>query len=92
MTTAEFISKIARSQDVSYKQIEDKLNALLEVISEELISHNEVKIVDFGVFRIKHRAAKKGYNPYYQKSVDIPECDEPCFDPGKLLKEKIKES
>ena len=90
MTNFEMISQISREKNISYKEASDNLNAILDVISEELIKHNEVKIVDFGVFRVKHRAAKKGYNPYYKKSVDIPECDEPCFDPGKELKEIIK--
>ena len=35
MTTAEFISKIARSQDVSYKQIEDSIIQLCIFINED---------------------------------------------------------
>lgn len=90
MTNSEMISQISGEKNISYKESSDYVNAILDVISEELVKHNEVKIVDFGVFKVKHRAPRKGYNPYYQKSVDIPECDEPCFDPGKELKDIIK--
>ena len=92
MTNEEFVFAVSKKLDVSFKESNDKVNTILGTIKNELINGNEVKLVDFGVFRVKHRAAKKGYNPYYQKSVDIPACNEPCFDPGKELKEIIKSS
>ena len=92
MNLDEFIFNISKKLDIQFSEANTKVTAILDVISNELALGNEIKFVDFGVFRVKKRAPRKGYNPYYQKSVDIPACNEPCFDPGKLLKEQIKSS
>lgn len=62
---------------------------MLDVITNELVNGDKVKLVNFGEFLIKNRAGKKGFNPYYRKSVDIPPCKEPSFVAGKVLKEII---
>ena len=91
MVEAMFINSIAKKLDISYKEADDKLKAILDCIIEELLNGGNVKLVDFGSFEVVKRAARKGHNPHTHEIFDIPACLEPVFKPGKELKEIIKE-
>ena len=89
MNNYEITLAISEKLNISLLEARNLLNALLDVIKDELINNRNVKIKDFGNFRVVHRAARKGYNPYYKKTTIIPPCLEPVFIPGKKFKEII---
>ena len=89
MNKDEIAFQMSEKMNIPLTNANNLLTALLNTIQEELINNGSVKIVDFGHFKVVQRAGRKGYNPYYQKSVDIPPCLEPVFVAGKAFKEKI---
>ena len=89
MNDYEIILEISNRLNIELIDANKLYNALLDTIKTELINKGTVKLNDFGNFKVVHRAAKKGYNAYYKKSIDIPACLAPVFIPGKKLKELI---
>ena len=67
------------------------VNAVFDLIGEELANGETVKILRFGTFRIKNHPAHQGWNPYRKKPCDIPARNYVYFKPAPALKEKVKE-
>ena len=65
------------------------LNAFINVVEDELGDGGNVRLVGFGSFVVKERAARKGVDPRTKKPIDIPAKKVPKFVPGKQLKEKV---
>lgn len=87
MNKTELIDSIAEKSELTKKNSEKALNALIESIEEALSSGEKVQLIGFGSFEVKQRAARKGRNPQTMEEIDIPESKAPVFKAGKELKE-----
>ena len=63
MNKAELVSRMAEKSELTKKEAEMALNALMESIQEALVSGDKVQLVGFGTFETRERAARKGRNP-----------------------------
>ena len=63
MTKAELISAVAQKTQLSKKESDKAVAAVLEAITETLKSGEKVSLVGFGTFEVKERAAREGINP-----------------------------
>ena len=73
MNKAELVSRMAEKSELTKKEAEMALNALMESIQEALVSGDKVQLVGFGTFETRERAARKGRNPRNpQQEIDIP--------------------
>jgi DNA-binding protein HU-beta len=90
MNRADLITKIAQDADITKKQAEKALNALVDGVQEALSKGDSVTLVGFGTFSVMSRAARKGRNPQTGREIFIPASKSPKFRPGKGLKEAIK--
>ena len=68
---------------------EAAVTAALDVISAALAEGDEVRLVGFGTFEVKKRAARTGRNPKTKEPVEIPASKVPAFKPGKALKDAV---
>ena len=89
MNKAELVSVIAEKTDMTKKDAEKALNAVLSAIEDALKKGDKVQLVGFGTFEVKERAARKGRNPQTGQEIEIPASKVPVFKPGKLLKEML---
>ena len=89
MNKAELINAVAASADVSKKDTEAVISAMLDTISEALRQGDKVQLVGFGSFEVKKRAARIGRNPRTKEEIEIPATVLPVFKAGKLLKDTI---
>ncbi|GAV24008.1 HU family DNA-binding protein [Carboxydothermus pertinax] len=89
MNKAELVSVIAEKTEMTKKDAEKALNAVLAAIEEALKKGEKVQLVGFGTFEVKERAARKGRNPQTGQEIEIPASKVPVFKPGKLLKEML---
>lgn len=89
MNKAELVDKIAEKADVSKKQADVVLTALLETIIEAVSADEKVTLVGFGSFEQRKRQAREGRNPKTGEAMTIPETTVPAFSPGKLFKDKV---
>ena len=89
MNKSELISAVAEKASLSKKDSEAAVSAVLDVISDTLAQGEEVRLVGFGSFEVKHRKERMGLNPKTKTAVPIPATKVPSFKPGKALKDVV---
>jgi DNA-binding protein HU-beta len=89
MTKAELINAVAEKSDLTKKDSEKAVSAVIDAITEALVSGDKVSLVGFGTFEVKSRAARKGINPRTKEPMPIPASKLPAFKAGKALKESV---
>lgn len=89
MTKTELISTVAYKTDLTKKDAEQTVNAVIECIQEALASGDKVVLTGFGSFEVRQRAARTGHNPRSGEPIEIPEVNAPIFKAGKSLKDAV---
>ena len=89
MNKSELINAVAAAADVSKKDTEAVITAMLDTITEALKQGDKVQLVGFGSFEVKKRAARIGRNPRTKEEIEIPATVLPVFKAGKLLKDTV---
>jgi DNA-binding protein HU-beta len=91
MNKADLAQALAEKLNVSKREGEDMINALLEIITSTLKAGDEVVLTGFGAFSVKTRAARTGVNPQNPtEKINIPAVKVPKFKAGKALKDELK--
>lgn len=85
-----FVDAIVAKTDMSKKDTERVIDAVIEEITTQLQSRNEVAFTGFGTFSTSDRAARQGVNPKTGEKIQIAATTVPKFKAGKSLKEAIK--
>ena len=89
MNKTELINAIANETGLSKKDTEATINSFVNVVSNALVEKDKVKLVGFGTFETRERAARTGKNPQTGEKLNIPASIVPAFKAGKSLKEKV---
>lgn len=89
MNKGELIDVIASTTNVTKKEADAILTALVDTIVSEVSGGNKVSLVGFGSFERRERKAREGRNPKTGEKMLIPATRVPAFSPGKLFKEKV---
>ncbi|QBY46176.1 HU family DNA-binding protein (plasmid) [Arsenophonus nasoniae] len=90
MNKTELINQIADKTSLTKKDSEKAVNAFIETVTESLKSSNDVQLIGFGSFQVKHRAARDGRNPKTGEPLKIAAANVPSFKAGQRLKEAVK--
>ena len=89
MTKADLISAVAQKTELSKKDSEKAVLAVINSITEALAAGEKVALVGFGTFEVKTRAEREGINPRTKEKITIPASKLPVFKAGKQLKEDV---
>ena len=89
MNKTELVAAISEQTELTKKDSEKALKALIDVVTEELKKGEKVQLVGFGTFEVSERAARTGKNPQTVKAINIPSCKAPKFKAGKALKDAV---
>jgi DNA-binding protein HU-beta len=89
MNKGELVDQIASKANVTKKDADLVLSAMLEVILDSVAKGDKVTLVGFGTFEARDRQAREGRNPSTGKPIKIPATRVPAFSAGKLFKEKV---
>jgi len=89
MNKADLIAKVAEASNLTKKDSEVALNAVVGAIEEALVKGDKVQLVGFGSFEVRTRAARKGRNPRTKEEIKIPASKAPVFKAGKALKDAV---
>lgn len=89
MNKAELISSIAEKGNLTKKDAEAALKALIETVEETLEKGEKVQLVGFGTFETRERAAREGRNPRTKETITIPASVVPVFKAGKEFKDRV---
>lgn len=89
MNKTELVAAISEKTELTKKDSEKALKALIDVVAEELKKGEKVQLVGFGTFEVSERAERTGRNPQTGKEMVIPASKVPKFKAGKALKDMI---
>lgn len=89
MNKGELIDQIAVKANVTKKDADVVLTAMLDVITEAVATGDKVTLVGFGTFEARERQAREGRNPSTGQPIKIPATRVPAFSAGKLFREKV---
>ena len=89
MNKTELIAKVAEKSELSKKDAEKAVAAILDTIVSAVAEGDKIQLVGFGTYEVSERAAREGRNPQTGKTMTIAACKAPKFKAGKALKDAI---
>ena len=89
MNKTELVAAVAAKAELSKKDADAAVSAVVDAITEALADGDKVSLVGFGTFAVKERAARTGINPRTGESVEITASKAPAFKAGKALKDAV---
>ena len=89
MNKTEFIAEVAKKAEIDKKASEKAVNAVIDVIADQLAKGEKIQFVGFGTFEVRERAAKQGRNPKTGEAITVPASKAPVFKAGKVLKDAV---
>jgi DNA-binding protein HU-beta len=89
MNKAELIDAVAASANLSKADAGRAVDAVVDAIAKSLKRGQQVAVVGFGTFSVKHRAARQGRNPRTGETIQIAASNVPGFKAGKALKDAV---
>ncbi|NJR51120.1 MAG: HU family DNA-binding protein [Leptolyngbyaceae cyanobacterium CSU_1_3] len=89
MNKGELVDAIAQKADVTKKEADAILTAMLDTILETVATGDKVSLVGFGNFEVRDRQAREGRNPKTGETMQIPATRVPAFSAGKSFKERV---
>ena len=89
MNKTELISAVAQTAEMTKKDSEKAVKAVIDVISQALVKGDKVQLIGFGTFDVSERAAREGRNPRTGETMKIAASKAPRFKAGKALKDRV---
>jgi DNA-binding protein HU-beta len=89
MNKLELVEHIAKEAELTKVSAAAALEATLDGIAKSLKKGDEVRLVGFGTFSVRERAAGKGRNPATGKEIKIQASKNARFKAGAALKASL---
>jgi DNA-binding protein HU-beta len=86
---AEFIQQLSEKTGLNKKESEEAMQAVFDVIQEQVAAGKKVNLAGFGTFTCKDRAARKGRNPQTGEELQIAASKAPGFSAAKAWKDTL---
>ncbi len=90
MNKEALIDQLAECLPLKKSDIRKVVDGTFTQIEHILAKGKEVRIVGFGLFFVRKRAARTGRDPRTGKPMKISATRTPAFRPGKTLQEAVK--
>lgn len=71
MNKTELISAVAQTAEMTKKDSEKAVKAVIDVISQALVKGDKVQLIGFGTFEVRQRKAREGHNPRSGKKLEL---------------------
>ncbi|MBQ6706687.1 MAG: HU family DNA-binding protein [Clostridia bacterium] len=89
MNKVELVAAVAEKAELSKKDAEKAVAAVLCAIEETVAAGGKVQLVGFGTFETRARAARVGRNPQTGAEIKIAASKQPVFKAGKAFKDAV---
>lgn len=89
MSKKDLIDAVANEAELTKEKAGVAVDAVLAHIKETMKKGEEVRIPDFGTFKVAKRKAREGRNPATGATIKIPASKVAKFTPSKGLKELL---
>ncbi len=90
MNKQDLVGLVAEKADLSKKDSEAAVAAVIDGITDTLAKGDKVQLVGFGTFEVRHRQAREGRNPSTGEAIKIAAQKVPAFKAGKALRDQVK--
>ena len=90
MNKFELINAVAAKAELTKKDADKAVAAVLAFITDALAAGEKVQLIGFGTFEVKERAARTGHNPKTGAAIKIAAAKAPAFKAGAALKNAVK--
>jgi len=90
LNRSELVDLVVEKANLSKKDSDKALKAVLDGISDSLAKGENVQLVGFGTFEVRSRKAREGRNPATGEAIKIKASKVPAFKAGKALKDRVK--
>ena len=87
MNKTELIAAVAEKAELSKKDADKAVNAVIDAIVETVAKEEKVQLVGFGTFEVRSRAERQGRDPRTNSPITIPASKIPAFKAGKAFKD-----
>ena len=85
LTKAIVVDHLNESIGLSKRECQYFFESFVEITTSQLKTHKDVKIVNFGIFKVKNKKARIGRNPKTKVEVTINERNVIKFKPSNFL-------
>ncbi len=89
MNKTELIAAVAERTNMTKKDVENTMTAMLDTIMERVAAGEDIRIVGFGTFERRERKERKGCDPRTNQEIIIPASKIPAFKAGKAFRDKV---
>ena len=89
MNKTELIEAVAAKAEMTKKDADKAVSAVIDSIVEAVAGGDKVQIVGFGTFEARDRKEKTGRNPKTMETIVIPATKIPAFKAGKAFKDVV---
>lgn len=89
MNKSELIAAVAEKAQLSKKDADKAVSAVVAAVTDALVAGDKVQLVGFGTFEVRARDARTGKNPRTGEVIKIAASKVPAFKAGKALKDVV---
>ena len=89
LTRMDLSEAVFREVGLSRNESSDLVERVLELVSDALVSGEQVKISSFGTFSVRDKTARIGRNPKTGEEVPITPRRVLTFRPSHLMRDRI---
>lgn len=89
MNKTELIAAVAEKAEITKKDAEKAVSAVIDTIIEKVADGEEIRIVGFGTFERRERKERIGSDPRTNEKITIPASKVPAFKAGKAFKDAV---
>lgn len=89
MNKVELVAAVAEKAELSKKDAEKAVSAVLDAVVGALAAGDKVSLIGFGTFEVRERGERTGRNPRTKETIVIPASKQPAFKAGKAFKDAV---
>ena len=90
LTKKDLVLTVARQTGITQVDVKRVVQGTLDHLIESLKEGKTVELRNFGVFKVRQRAPRRGRNPKTGQEVPVPPKRVVVFKPGLLMRQGIR--
>lgn len=89
MNKVELVEKVAAAADLTKKQADSAVNAIVGALTEVLENGDKITLKGFGTFEVRDRKARTARNPRTNEVIEVKASKVPAFKASSTLKKVV---
>ncbi len=90
LTKKDLVLAVSKETNITQVDVKRVIQLMLHHLIESLKEGKTIELRNFGVFKVRQRAPRRGRNPKTGEEVPVPPKRVVVFKPGLLMRQDIK--